>query len=146
MGFNLLAGTTDQLAYYSNQQKEIRLLNPGLYTLSNHLLNTSWPKTERARRRLKGLLEQDKVSEKALFQLLSDDREAPNEQLPDTGIPKEAEKKVSPIFIKTDVYGTRCSTVLLIDKKGTVTFTERRFKAGTQVVVDENRYEFMTDR
>lgn len=142
MGFNLLAGTIDQLAYYSNQQQEITLLDSGLYTLSNHLLNTPWPKTEQAKNKLKKLIAEDTISEEALFKLLADDREAPDDQLPNTGIPKDAEKKISPIFIKTENYGTRCSTLLLIRKDGRVTFTERRFKAGSTTIKDENRYQF----
>jgi uncharacterized protein with NRDE domain len=137
-----LAGATQQLAYYSNQQKEIHLLEPGLYGLSNHLLDTPWPKTEQAKKRLEQIIKGDTISEETLFKMLADDREAPDDRLPNTGIPKEAEKKISPIFIKTEDYGTRCSTLLLIRKDGRVTFTERRFKAGTQKIKDENRYQF----
>lgn len=145
MGFNLLAGTVDQLAYYSNQQREIQLLDSGLYALSNHLLDTPWPKVRWAKSELDKIIRQGIISEETLFDLLADDREAPESELPDTGIPNDIEKKVSPIFIKSDGYGTRCSTVLLIDKGGQVKFSERRFKPGTQDIVDENRYEFFVD-
>ncbi len=143
MGFNLLAGNTNQIGYYSNQQKHIQLLEPGLYGLSNHLLNTPWPKVEHAKENLRQLLDQHEIPEDALFDLLSDDQQAPDDKLPDTGIPKEIEKQVSPIFIKSDNYGTRCSTILLIDKHGGVTFTERRFLPGSMEVKEENRYEFV---
>ncbi len=142
MGFNLLAGRMDQIGYYSNQSEGIKLLNSGLYGLSNHLLDTPWPKIKWAKEGLQEIMRDDKISEEAIFDLLANDREAASEDLPDTGIPKDIEKKVSPIFIKSDGYGTRCSTVLLIDTDGKVTFTERRFKAGTTEVVDENRYQF----
>lgn len=141
MGFNLLVGSSNELAYYSNQQKQIRRLEPGLYGLSNHLLDTPWPKVERAKQSLKQIMQDDNISEEALFDLLADDRPAPDEELPNTGIPREVERQVSPIFIKGEKYGTRCSTVLLIDKEG-VTFTERRFEAGTTDIQDENRYQF----
>lgn len=142
MGFNLLAGTLNQLYYYSNQQNTIHRLASGLYGLSNHLLDTPWPKLTRAKSRLAELTNSETISEKALFDLLADDQEAPDAELPNTGIPHEIEKKVSPIFIKSDGYGTRCSTVLLVDKSGNVNFTERRFKPGSLDVEDENRYEF----
>ena len=141
-GFNLLAGTLNQLYYYSNQTNKIIQLDSGLYGLSNHLLDTPWPKVQGAKEKLQAMIQDDAVSEHALFNLLADDREAPEDQLPETGIPREIEKKVSPIFIKSDGYGTRASTVLLIDNKGQVTFTERNFAAGTQQVDDENRYQF----
>lgn len=142
MGFNLLAGTIDQITYYSNQRNDIQLLDSGLYGLSNHLLDTPWPKLTRAKSGLAELLEEESISQEALFSLLADDKKAPEDQLPSTGIPIEIEKKVSPIFIKSDGYGTRCSTILLVDKNGEVTFTERRFKAGTMDIEDENRYQF----
>lgn len=143
MGFNLLVGSLDQLGYYSNQQDDILFLDSGLYGLSNHLLETPWPKVRLAKRKLQSLMSDGSIAPKPLFDLLADDREAPYEELPDTGIPKEVEKKVSPIFIKSNGYGTRCSTVLLIDHNGEVTFAERRFKPGTMDVEKENRYEFV---
>lgn len=146
MGFNLLTGTMDQLTYYSNQQNKIQLLDSGLYGLSNHFLDTPWPKVEWAKEGLEHLIREDSISEEALFELLANDREAPEEELPNTGIPPEVEKKVSPIFIKSNGYGTRCSTLLLVDKNGEVTFLERRFIAGTMDIEDENRYQFSIDR
>ncbi|TYP92177.1 putative conserved protein, contains NRDE domain [Fodinibius salinus] len=145
MGFNLLAGTIDQIGYYSNQQDNAHQLNSGLYGLSNHLLDTSWPKVNRAKENLRYLIKNKQISEQALFDLLADDQQAPDDKLPDTGISKEVEKQVSPVFIKSDNYGTRCSTVLLIDKDGVVTFTERRFQPGTLKVEDENQYRFSID-
>jgi len=142
MGFNLLTGKGDELGYYSNQEQKIRLLDAGLYGLSNHLLDTTWPKVERAKKKLNNILQDEKISEEALFKLLSDEKKASEDQLPDTGIPKDIEKKISSIFIKSEGYGTRCSTLLLIGKDGTITFNERRFKAGTQKVEEENRFEF----
>ncbi|WP_138431476.1 NRDE family protein [Fodinibius saliphilus] len=146
MGFNLLTGTPDCLGYYSNQQNEIQLLDAGIYGLSNHLLETSWPKVDRAKEGVTHLIKNGSISEDSLFNILANDQEAPSAQLPDTGIPLEVEKKVSPIFIKSDNYGTRCSTVLLVDKNGNVTFHERRFVPGTQEIEDENRYKFRISR
>ncbi|HET6527993.1 MAG TPA: NRDE family protein [Balneolaceae bacterium] len=141
-GFNLLAGTVDQLAYYSNQQKKIRQLEPGLYGLSNHLLNTPWPKVVTAKQSLEKIIQGETIPEEALFELLADERQASEGNLPNTGIPKNLEKIVSPVFIKSDRYGTRCSTILLIDKEGKVVFEERRFKAGTQNIDEVSRFEF----
>lgn len=144
-GFSILAGTIDKLAYYTNQENNVQLLERGLYGLSNHLLDTPWPKIKRAKAQLNQIIQKDSISEDALFDLLADEREAPEDQLPDTGIPKDMEKKVSPIFIKSEGYGTRCSTILLIGRNSRVTFSERWFKPGTQQIVDENRYEFIIE-
>ena len=142
MGFNLLAGSLDELSYYSNQQDDILVLDKGLYGLSNHLLETPWPKVRHAKQKLQEVVQNQKVTTNSLFDLLADNQEAPEEELPDTGIPKDIEKKVSPIFIQSDGYGTRCSTVLLIDQHGEVTLAERRFKSGTMDVEEENRFKF----
>lgn len=146
MGFNLLAGSLDELGYYSNQQDEILFLDDGLYGLSNHLLETSWPKVRRAKEGLQNIIENGHITPDPLFNLLADDQEAPENELPDTGIPKDIEKKVSPIFIKSDGYGTRCSTVLLIDQHGEVTFAERCFKPETMEIEEENRYQFPIEK
>lgn len=143
MGFSLLAGTLDQLSYYSNQQKKVRMLDAGLYGLSNHLLNTDWPKVMLAKQKLRDIVKGDQISEESLFDLLANEQKAPDNKLPSTGIPIEIERKVSPIFIKSNGYGTRCSTILLIDKSGKVTFVERRFTPGTLEIEEENRYEFL---
>lgn len=145
MGFNLLAGTIDQLGYYSNQQNTIKLLDPGVYGLSNHLLDTPWPKVEKAKNRLQDVITNEHFARDQLFKLLQDDQPAPDDQIPNTGIPWEAEKQVSPLFIKSDKYGTCNSTVLLIDKNGEVTFEERRYKKGTMEVKERNRFGFKID-
>lgn len=141
-GFNLLAGNLNQLMYYSNREKQLHNLSPGLYGLSNKLLDTPWPKVQKAKAELQSIVQSEEIPVEALFDLLQYDLPAPDEQLPDTGIPKDLERAVSPIFIKTDTYGTRNSTVVLVDKSGKVTFEERRFKNGSQEVEEVNRYEF----
>jgi uncharacterized protein with NRDE domain len=142
MGFNILVGSSDELFHYSNQEKKINIVEPGVHGLSNHLLDTPWPKVQRSKAALQTLLEEKELTVEALFEILLDEQPAPDEELPDTGIPHELEKRVSPIFLKTDGYGTRSSTVLLIDKKGNVTFEERRYKARKTVVKETNRFEF----
>lgn len=142
MGFNLLAGNLNRLAYYSNQQEQIEKLEPGIYGLSNHLLDTPWPKAERAKNNFREIIDTTEIHKEALFDMLLDDTKAPDDQLPNTGIPKSIEKHVSSIFIEGEEYGTRCSTVLLIDKEGEVLFAEKRFRKGTKEIDNENTYRF----
>lgn len=142
-GFNIIVGFMNRLMYYSNREQTLYDIEPGVHGLSNHLLDTPWPKVQKAKSDLQKMLdEREEVDKESLFDLLKYDQPAPDEELPDTGIPQELERAVSPIFIKTDDYGTRSSTLLLIDKKGRVTFEERRFKAGTQEMEEVNRYSF----
>lgn len=136
-GFNVLVADTESFYYYSNVENEIKKVPIGIHGLSNHLLNTPWPKVERGKQQLRSLVENNKVESDALFQLLADKKQAPLKSLPNTGLPLEMEKQVSSIFIETNHYGTRCSTVLTIDKYGTVTFQEVSFPSRK-----EKHYQF----
>jgi uncharacterized protein with NRDE domain len=146
MGFNLLAGSPRDLHHYSNREQQINAVQPGVHGLSNHLLDTSWPKVEKAKSDLQELLKTDKLREEALFEILLNDHPAPDKDLPDTGIAHDLEKQVSPIFIKGDAYGTHSSSILIIDITGKVTLEERRFKKGTEKVDETSRFEFKIER
>ncbi len=143
MGFNLLAGTVNELYHYSNQEKTINRIEPGIHGLSNHLLDTPWPKVQQAKTDLKAATAFENFDIDPLFELLLNNDPAPDQDLPDTGIGIAFERIVSPIFIKSNEYGTRSSTVLLIDKNRNVTFEERRFKQGTQELNERNQFEFV---
>ncbi|NBC19164.1 MAG: hypothetical protein GVY18_17815 [Bacteroidetes bacterium] len=145
-GYNLLVGTPDELQYYSNRDGPPRRLTPGVHGLSNHLLDTPWPKVVRGKERLRTLLEADAVTVEALLELLADRTPADPEALPETGVGEEWEQVLSPIFIESPAYGTRSATVVLIDRAGAVTFVERTFpahdEAGTPVT---RRFDFVIE-
>jgi uncharacterized protein with NRDE domain len=132
-GFNLLHGPVDELMYHSNVDGAHSILAPGIHGLSNHLLNTPWPKVQRARQQLTDLLGSGSIDPEDLFQLLGDATPAADDELPDTGIGLEWERVLSPIHIRTDRYGTRCSTVLLVDHQGVVAFEEKSYAPRNQV-------------
>lgn len=125
-GFNVLSGDDQDLFHYSNITNSITPIEPGVHGVSNALLNTSWPKLDKTKERLKECLSTGFTTQD-LFSILSDSEQAPEEDLPSTGIPLELEQAISPVFIKTDNYGTRSSTVLLIHMNGTIEFVERKF-------------------
>jgi uncharacterized protein with NRDE domain len=133
-GFNLLVGTPKELVYFPNRSDlEPQPLAPGLYGLSNHLLDSPWPKLLRARERLRDLMERDLVEAETLFALLADRQPAEAESMPSTGLPPDWERALSAPFVVHGRYGTRCSTVLLVERAGRTTVHERRFDAsGTQ--------------
>jgi uncharacterized protein with NRDE domain len=110
-GFNLLVGDASSLCYLSNRDAGARKLEPGVYGLSNGLLNEAWPKVEHAKSRLVAALPA-LPDEAALWHLLGDDAAAPDEALPDTGVGLEWERILSPALIRTERYGTRSSAVL----------------------------------
>ena len=126
-GFNLLVGQREEIYWYSNHGKEIRKLSPGIHGLSNHLLDTPWPKVKKGCEALGRILAAENPSTEELFQSLMDHTAAADESLPDTGIGLETERMLSPVFIASPGYGTRSSTIIILDRNGGITFTERSF-------------------
>jgi uncharacterized protein with NRDE domain len=129
-GFNLLLTDGDSLWYASNRAEHFaRPLPPGVYGLSNQFLDTPWPKLRRVRRRFDAWLSDPaNASASELFTLLDDRATATaDEELPQTGIPREWEQVLSAPFVLNPDYGTRCSTVLLLEPSGAGYLAERRF-------------------
>ena len=126
-GYNLLFGTVDDLYYFSNKSNVNGQLTNGIYGLSNHLLNTPWPKLLKVKDNLTEALLEDKFSEQIAFRFMQNNEVVPDPQLPKTGVPIEWERAISSIYIETNGYGTRCTTVLLVDKEGNVSYHEKSF-------------------
>jgi uncharacterized protein with NRDE domain len=138
-GFNLLLTDSGSLWYASNRADQFaRRLPPGIYGLSNEFLDTPWPKLQRVRRRFDPLMTQaGEVSKDALFAILADPTQAGiNDELPETGVSREWEQLLSSPFIRNEDYGTRCSTIVLLEPSGAVSLTERRFDSGGNVIGD----------
>jgi uncharacterized protein with NRDE domain len=136
-GFNLLAGDRNRICYYSNYGGDVEILSPGIYGLSNHLLNTSWPKVDKGNEYMKQIISgENDISKEEVFLMLRDSSIPGDEKLPDTGVGIEWERILSPVFVSNPVYGTRCSTILLIDKTGRVSFTERSYDSGQNITND----------
>lgn len=132
--FSLLCGDREELFFFSNRGGAPTAVAPGVHGLSNHLLDTPWPKVSQSKAKLALLLEQDAATSDALFRLLRDTAAAADTALPDTGIGLELERRVSSPFVLNPIYGTRCSTLLKLGDGGGADFAERRFDAaGTEL-------------
>jgi uncharacterized protein with NRDE domain len=139
-GYNLLVADRKSLWWASNVSGEQRELAPGIYGLSNHLLDTPWPKVGAGRTALSGALA-DLPDERALFVLLKDDAIHPDHRLPQTGVPLEWERLLSAAFIRGANYGTRASAVLKIGTDGMASFDEQTWLPNT-AVGPRHRYRF----
>jgi uncharacterized protein with NRDE domain len=128
-GFNLLLGDNQRLAWFSNVSNERRELPPGIYGVSNHLLDTAWPKVGAGRTALAGALKA-LPDDTALFELLRDDSVHPDDALPRTGVSLDWERLLSSAFVRAPGYGTRSSTVVVADRDGQVAFDERTWLEG----------------
>jgi len=127
-GFNLLAGDARALHYFSNREGRPRTLGRGIYGLSNHLLDTAWPKVTASKTALSAALGGSGTALiPNLFGLLADPRQAADEHLPKTGIGLDWERLLSSAFIAAREYGTRSSTVVLVGRDGKMVFAERTF-------------------
>ena len=126
-GFNLIVGDLTQAFYVGNRHGDGHAvgLAPGRYVLSNHLLNTAWPKTQRLKERLDHYpLENIPKSVNPIFDILKDQTVAQDDALPSTGLSLERERLLSSPFIISPEYGTRCSTVVAINAAGRGFFSE----------------------
>jgi uncharacterized protein with NRDE domain len=128
-GFNLLVGElspqNQTIGYYSNREDRIKILAPGVYGLSNHLLDTPWRKVEKGKAELSAVLEKKSFEPDEFFDILADKTPAADADLPDTGIGFEREKLLSSVYIETPVYGTRSSSLVLIDENYAISLEER---------------------
>lgn len=126
-GFNLLFGNKDELYYFSNRSNGLLPVTGGMYGLSNATLETPWPKIRRGKKLFSDILSESNITPEKLFDLLRDDKKPDTKELPDTGVPKEFEKELSPIFVNMPGYGTRSSNVIFIDYNDNVEFYEKIF-------------------
>lgn len=143
--FNLLVGNKTSLFFYSSMAKRIELIKPGIYGLSNHRLDTPWPKVVKGKDSLSAYVRNNgRIEPHVLFNILADTTSAPDSSLPDTGVGIARERLLSSIFIeKTESgYGTRASTVLLIDRFNRVLFSERTFNGSPDSIREEVTCEF----
>jgi len=128
-GFNLLAGDAESATWMSNRANGKLSLSQGIHGLSNARLDTPWPKVMRTRDAMDAWAARGDDDLAPLFAALADRTRAADADLPATGVPLEWERLLSAPFIVSDVYGTRCSTVLAIGNDGKAHFVERSFNA-----------------
>lgn len=138
-GYNLLLGDARQLYYTSNRTPPPQTATPnpapqplaqGIYGLSNHLLDTPWPKVESGRAAFAQAIQPAQVQVEQLFELMSDSRQAAERDLPHTGIDLAAERWLSsrfiaPVEFAQRSYGTRTTTVILMRADGSGHWFER---------------------
>jgi uncharacterized protein with NRDE domain len=114
-GFNLVIGNRETLIWFSNkggdEPRNGRPLEPGIYGLSNALLDSPWPKVLKTKAQFASLLCLG-APDDAYFEMLADTTRAPDLRLPETGVPLEMERMLSAVRIESPGYGTRSSTVV----------------------------------
>lgn len=143
-GFNLVVGNINELYYYSNRDKNIHQITPGIHAVSNSLLDISWPKVTRGVHGLASILKQQDIAADDLFALLTNRDIPADKDLPETGVGIEMERWLAPTFIVSVEYGTRLSTLLLADRNNKIRYWERSYNPQNMTVAGEVYYEFET--
>jgi len=124
-GFNLLIGDGTDLYYLSNYENRIRTLNPGVYGLSNGLLDDPWPKVKNGKKMISQMLQGNYLHPDNFFKVLSNKDTAPDDQLPSTGVPLSWERALSAMHIVTNNYGTVSSSAVMVTHSKNIIFAER---------------------
>jgi uncharacterized protein with NRDE domain len=127
-GFNLLT-LDEEMTHVSNYDKQVNVLQPGVFGLSNALLDTSWPKVNRAKEFFHSKIDGE-FDLNDLITLMQNTDMASDLELPETGLSIEMERAVSAMCIRTENYGTCCSTAITIDYDGNVEFLEKSYPVG----------------
>lgn len=135
-GFNLLVGDGETLAWLSNRSDGPRILPPGIYGLSNALLDSPWYKVVRAKLALQQLISENKINASQLFRILNDRSKAPVSEVEADRLPFATAHAISAPFIVLPEYGTRSSSVVLCDNAGKWRLQERRFDPNGDLVGD----------
>lgn len=126
-GFSLLLFDRTAGWFVSNRDGEPHPVRPGIHALSNHLLDTPWPKVRRLRDALDETLQGERPDRARLSAALLDREAAARQELPDTGVGASVESLLSPPFVRSPEYGTRSSTVLTVPSNGRLHFEETTF-------------------
>lgn len=131
-GFNLIVGTQEKLIWYNNRDKEDqrngKVLTPGIYGLSNASLDSPWPKVVRTKAQFASLLCQGAPRD-AYFEMLTDTTRASDCRLPKTGVDIELERLLSSVYINSPTYGTRSSSVVQVFKNREPVLLEHQMHA-----------------
>ncbi|WP_193062025.1 NRDE family protein [Oceanobacillus oncorhynchi] len=141
-GYNILFRDKDTLYHYNNVYNQGSKIRAGVHGLSNDTLNTPWPKVEHSKKELTDYIQSHpEMKTEDLLHSLQNRTQADSELLPQTGIRADLEKALSSIFIETPDYGTRASTIVLIDHHNKLTFIEKTYDKEEIL----QRYEFLIE-
>lgn len=143
-GFNLLAGTPEDIYYLSNYEHKIRKLEAGIYGLSNALLDSDWFKVNRLKTKFNEIIQQADFTTQTLLDTLQDTTKPSDDQVQQTGLPMDKERMLSSMFIESPNYGTCSSAVILMDYDNQVSFVERVYNTGNDEVKEQS-FSFKAD-
>ena len=145
-GVNILVADRTGLFYYSNRSNQVLHLEPGLYGLSNQLLDSPWPKVQKAKEDLGQLLDKNNFANPtSLVEMMRNPTRYPDQELPKTGVPLSRERLLSSCFITSPDYGTRNTSILTFHKQGQLDWHEQIYGSHGQEETLDFTLGFSTD-
>ena len=144
-GYNLLFGDVTNLVSFNSRHHTLQALSAGVYGMSNATLDTPWPKLRKGKQLLQGYCERKEQSVDALFDLLSSRVQAPDNELPNTGVSLDWERRLSALFIVSEEYGTRSSTILRMNNDQQINWIERSFNHAGDVTSQQHYQWHISD-
>ena len=114
--FNLLVYDGQSLLGLESGSARVLTIAPGVGAVSNADFDTPWPKLLRLKSRLGSMMHQGHANDQDLLEMLHDNSEATDAEMPNTGIPKTLERALSAIFVTLPDYGTRACSVVHIGR------------------------------
>ena len=139
-GVNVIFGNIATLWWDSNRVSDPRQIPAGITGLSNHLLDEPWHKITYGKQVFKNILSRSFRLD-TFFELLSDRTPARGTATRGSGFSPDLTAAQSPIFVKGPLYGTRSSTVLLLNQQNQVELVERSYGPDAEILC-ENRLNF----
>ena len=137
-GFNLIHGSLNQLYCYDSVNNQCHELSKGVHSICNGALDDIWPKMARGEKLLSDTIHlQENLSIDALFDLMTNDKQALPNFLPETGLTEEWEQLLSAIFIVSPTYGTRTTSIITQDIEGSVEVYDRSYAPSGQCVAKQ---------
>ncbi len=136
-GFGMVFGHFSQIRYQTNMGDYQADIRRGIHGLSNHFLNSPWPRVEKGKRRLREqVVGRKHLDLDPLFAILQDqDAPAHRDRQSEQRAPQPPDPSQNPIFIRAQDFGTRSSTVITVHQSGQICFEERQFSP------EKNRYK-----
>lgn len=137
-GFNLICGNPGNLNFYSNITEQRFKITDGIHGLSNGTLDSDWPKVTKTVKRFGEVIKNGIPDFEEIFSMMHDETRADEYLLPDTGVSKDLERFLSPVFINMPSYGTRCTTILTVNAYDNLRFAERTYDEAGRRTGDVN--------
>jgi uncharacterized protein with NRDE domain len=117
--FNFIVTDGEVAHYLSNRPTaSSRSLVSGIHGLSNAIPDEHWPRKDRL------------MNQMAVWLEIADHPERLLDTLSEEAVP---DRDAYPLFIRSPIYGTRCSTLVAVDRDGQGQIVERRFGADGQL-------------